>query len=122
MKLLRLAILGIASVAILAFVVACGDDANDEVTADDRENFEAQVRQRIDRIDDRIKDLSTRINQEGGNARDDLEEELESRRDEREQLDGLLRDLRNANDDEWREMRDRIDDVLDDLEGLLEDI
>jgi septal ring factor EnvC (AmiA/AmiB activator) len=107
---------------LLVFGLACSDDGNnDDVTLDDREQFEQDAEARLQQIDSEINDLERRIELQGGDAQDDLETELDDLKDERDDLGEKLGDLREASDDEWETLKDDVEDSFDDLDRRLDE-
>ncbi|HXH23380.1 MAG TPA: hypothetical protein VNN10_15275 [Dehalococcoidia bacterium] len=120
---LRLLGVVLAAFAVFAAGAACSDNDSDEgATVQDRQRFEARVQDRLDDIDAKISDLERRAQAQGGNAREDLEEQLDDLKDERDELDDKLTRLRNATDAEWQRLADDIEDALGDLERKIEDL
>jgi septal ring factor EnvC (AmiA/AmiB activator) len=116
---------GLVLAPVLVLGMACSSDddpaTDDGVALEDREEYEAEVESRLNAIDQEIDTLEGRIQEQGGDVQDDLDEELDSLKDDREELEEKLDDLRNASDENWGEVRDDIEDSLDDLDGRIDE-
>jgi chromosome segregation ATPase len=113
-RLATLAIIPLALVAVLG--AACSDDDSD----DTRQRYEEEARDRLNRLDDRIRDLEDQVN--AGEVDDRIKDELASLKDERDDVEAKLGQIRDSSDEEWEELKADLDRELGGLDEKVNSI
>ncbi len=104
-------------------LVQCGDSETEPENGIEEEKQEvlSNLEDLRDDLDERIEQLSNRIDNAGEEAEDDWEAALEELEEERSQLNRTIDEVEDASSDNWESIKSRAEDLSDDISSTMDE-
>jgi ElaB/YqjD/DUF883 family membrane-anchored ribosome-binding protein len=143
MRLNRNAVIGFALAGILAFGVACSDDDSDNDlgpletpsvpetvlpqppasgTDDDSDEFVDNVKNQIDKMEERISEIEKDSSGSTGEAREEADQQIEELKSEVKDLRDRVSEFEDADGEDAEAIRDDIEASLNEAENKIESL